>query len=66
MMSVIIKYKKNYFLMSKGADISIAEKSENSFKNEILQEIDDFLDLGLRVMFMGIWLLSENEFKNFI
>lgn len=35
-MSVLIEYNGNYFLMSKGADTSIAEISENSFKNEIL------------------------------
>ena len=33
MMSVVIEYKNKYFLMSKGADTSIAENSINEMTN---------------------------------
>lgn len=58
MMSILFEFQGEFFLMTKGADTSVAECSLNGKEEELPQafseQIDVFLDIGLRVMFMGI------------
>lgn len=64
-MSVLIQMNNEYFLLTKGADSSVAERSLNGKAEQLPQSfsenIDLYLDIGLRVMFMGIRILSYNE-----
>lgn len=64
-MSVLVKYKGNYFLFVKGADNTVAEKSINGSSNDLpsyfTECIDFYLETGLRVMFVAMRLLSEEE-----
>ena len=70
MMSVIIRFQDKLFLLTKGADNAIAEKSINGTTEDLpayfSECVDFYLETGLRVMFMGIKLISENEFSQFI
>lgn len=64
-MSVIIKYQDKNYLLVKGADNAVADRAING-KSEDLPSyfsecVDMYLELGLRVMFMGVRLLSDEE-----
>ena len=59
MMSMIIKYDDKYFLMCKGADVSIEENAVYKPEGPFWHQVDKYLEEGLRVMFMGIKLISE-------
>lgn len=69
-MSVIVKFKSHYFLLTKGADNAVADKAINGSSSKLpsyfSECIDFYLEKGLRVMFMAIKLLSENEVNNFM
>jgi len=56
-MSVIITYEGKYFLIVKGADNTVAEKSINGLPNQLpsyfTECIDFYLETGLRVMFVA-------------
>lgn len=70
MMSVIITYEGKYFLLVKGADNTVAEKSINGLPNQLpsyfTECIDFYLETGLWVMFVAAWLLSKEEFDDFM
>lgn len=57
-MSIIIKFEEKYFLLVKGADTSINERSIFKPEECFWKKVDDYLEKGLRVMFMGIKLIS--------
>ena len=65
-MSVIVKFGGYYFLMTKGADTSMVDVSNNELSNYFREQVDIFLELGLRVMFMGVKLLSKEEVDDFL
>ena len=56
---MIIKYDDKYFLMCKGADVSIEENAIYKPEGPFWHQVDKYLEEGLRVMFMGIKLISE-------
>ncbi len=52
-------------MMVKGADISVQENSQNKISENFANYIDFYLESGLRVMFMGFKLISEDEYQKF-
>lgn len=56
--------------MTKGADSSVAERAINGKSEQLPQsfseQVDAYLEMGFRVMFMGIRLLSKKEFESFL
>ena len=65
MMSVIIEKNGKIFQMLKGADNSLLEKSSTNLSENFLNKYDFYLDLGYRMMFLGIRLISKEEFKKY-
>ena len=64
-MSVLVKYKEYYFLMSKGAESVLRKCSINKLSPFFEQNYKRYDDLGYRTLFTGIKLLSEREYQNF-
>ena len=65
MMSVIVEIDGKIFQMVKGADNSLLEKSNTILKENFLKKCDFYLDLGYRMMFLGIRLISKEELKKY-
>lgn len=69
-MSVVIEFEGELLLFVKGADSSVASRALNGKEEQLPQsfseEVDMFLDMGLRVMFMGVRILSKDEFSTFM
>lgn len=69
-MSVVIEFQGHYYLMTKGADSSVADRAINGKSEKLPQSfsehVDAYLEMGLRVMFMGIRLLSKSELDTFL
>ena len=70
LMSCVIEYEGDLLLFVKGADSSVASRALNGKEEQLPQsfseEVDMFLDMGLRVMFMGVRILSQDEFSTFM
>ena len=65
MMSVIIEYDGKILQMAKGSDTSIIERSSNNITIDFKRKCDFYLDKGLRMLFMGVRLLSKKEFEKY-
>ena len=67
--SVIVKYKNLIRMYIKGADSVIEERLHKNSNNEILNKckyfVDYFSSQGFRTLFVGMKLLSEQEYEQF-
>ena len=67
--SVIVKYKNLIRMYIKGADSVIEERLHKKSNNEILNKckyfVDYFSSQGFRTLFVGMKLLSEQEYEQF-
>lgn len=57
-MSVLVKYKENYFMMTKGAESILRKSSTEKLSSFFEENYKRYDDLGYRTLFTGIKLLS--------
>ena len=65
MMSVVIRFKGRIILLAKGADNVIYKKCNNEMSDFFKDDVNFYLEKGLRILFMAVRLISEQEFEGF-
>ena len=65
MMSVVIRFRGKIILLAKGADNVIYKKCNNEMSDHFKDDVNYYLEKGLRILFMAVRLISEEEFTTF-
>lgn len=66
LMSVIVNYKGTNFMLVKGADSSVKERLVSQPSAHFEDCITNFIHTGLRVMYLGIKVMSDDEVDGFL
>ena len=66
LMSMIVEYKGDIFLLVKGADSSVLDRLSIDPSSSFMAEMNKYVYKGLRTMFFAVRLLSKNELNTFL